>query len=325
MREYLFYHTVALAIGILTDLMVGDPHFLPHPVRAMGRLIRFLDERLYDPDKAKRRGVLLWVVTVLTVVTVTGAVLSAAYLLHPLAGMALEAVLSAYALAATSLCRESMKVAAALNNEDLSGARRALSMIVGRDTERLGREDIIRAAVETVSENTSDGVIAPLLCLTFGGPILGYFYKAVNTMDSMLGYRNERYEYFGRMAARADDAVNYLPARVSAILMILAACLCGPVTGSFSGKGAYVIWKRDRRNHLSPNSAQTESVCAGALGIRLGGTHLYHGITVQKPTIGDEKRAPVIRDIGRANILMYGTEFLCAGILFAIFAAILLR
>ncbi len=360
MREYLIFHTAALGIGILLDLLIGDPHALPHPVRAIGRLISFLEERLYDPGKgmaesrkgidesrkgmdeyrkgmdgsrktmndprkAKVRGTILWVTVVATVMLVTGLLLSAAYLLSPYAGVAAEAICSAYALAARSLCKESMKVAAALKAGDLPGARRALSMIVGRDTYSLPEDEVIKAAVETVAENTSDGVIAPFLYLALGGPIAGFFYKAVNTMDSMLGYRNERYEFFGRTAARADDVMNYLPARSSAVLMILASYVTGFFCGSVSGKNALRIWQRDRRGHLSPNSAQTESVCAGALGLRLGGTHAYQGVMVEKPVIGDERRSPEIRDIKRANGLMFGTELLCAGIVFAILILLMTR
>ncbi len=326
MKGYLIFHMIALGCGILLDLLVGDPHFLPHPVRWMGRLILFLEKKLYpaDPDRAEKRGTLLWILTVLSVGVVTGMILAVAYFLHPCAGVVTEAVMSAYALAATSLYRESMKVSKALGSEDLKEARYALSMIVGRDTEDLDRHEIMKAAVETVSENTSDGVIAPLVCLALGGPVLGYIYKAVNTMDSMLGYRNERYERFGRTAARADDVMNHIPARLSALLMILASLICGIFSKKYSGKDSLRIWLRDRRNHLSPNSAQTESVCAGALGLKLGGTHSYHGIPVEKPVIGDEKRAPETKDIGRANVLMYGTELLCVMILYGIFGGILI-
>ncbi len=167
--------------------------------------------------------------------------------------------------------------------------------------------------METVAENTSDGVTAPLLFTALGGPVLGFVYKAVNTMDSMLGYRNERYEHFGRTAARMDDRFNYLPARISALLMILAAFLAGLFSDSFDGKRAFRIWRRDRRCHLSPNSAQTESACAGALGLRLGGTHLYGGRPVEKPAIGDRVREVAEADVARANVLMAVTELLLAG------------
>lgn len=181
-------------------------------------------------------------------------------------------------------------------------------MIVGRDTDKLDEEGIAKAAIETVAENTSDGVIAPMLYLALGGPVLGFFYKAVNTMDSMVGYKNETYLYFGRAAAKLDDIVNFIPARVSACLMIAAAFLSG---GGFSGKNAVYIYRRDRRNHASPNSAQTEAVCAGALGIRLAGDASYFGKTVKKPYIGDALRSVEYEDMKRANRLLYGTAWIC--------------
>jgi adenosylcobinamide-phosphate synthase len=181
-------------------------------------------------------------------------------------------------------------------------------MIVGRDTERLDEEGIAKAAVETVAENTSDGVIAPLLFLFIGGPTLGIIYKAVNTMDSMMGYKNERFIDFGRCAARLDDVFNFIPSRFSAILMIISAYLGG---SSFSGKKAYFIWKRDRRNHTSPNSAQCESAVAGALSIRLGGPSYYFGKLYEKPFIGDDIRPVKPGDIGLTNRLMFISELLC--------------
>jgi len=184
-------------------------------------------------------------------------------------------------------------------------------MIVGRDTAALDEAGIIRAAVETVAENCSDGVIAPMLYLAVGGPVLGFLYKAVNTMDSMLGYKNDRYLHFGRAAAKLDDAVNYIPSRIGAWLMIMAAFLPGR---EFDGKNALRIFIRDRFRHASPNSAQTESVCAGALGIRLGGDAVYFGKMVKKPYIGDARREEEEKDILRANRLLYRTAFLCEGI-----------
>ena len=187
-------------------------------------------------------------------------------------------------------------------------ARKAVSMIVGRDTESLDEEGVAKAAIETVAENTSDGVIAPMLYTALGGPILGFFYKAVNTMDSMVGYKNEKYLYFGRAAAKLDDAINFLPARISAYLMILAAFIGGK---NFNGKQAYKIYKRDNRNHASPNSAQTESVCAGALGVQLAGDASYFGKVVKKPYIGDHLRKVEYEDIKRVNHLMYLTAWIC--------------
>lgn len=193
-------------------------------------------------------------------------------------------------------------------------ARTAVSMIVGRDTAVLSEEGIIKAAVETVAENTSDGSIAPLCFLLLGGPVAGFAYKAVNTMDSMLGYKNEKYMYFGRAAARLDDVANFIPSRLAAWAMIAASRLCG-----LDAAGAYRIWKRDRFCHASPNSAQTESVCAGALGVALAGDAVYFGKTVKKSFIGDARRRVEAEDIVRANRLLY----VSAGIIWL--AGLLLR
>lgn len=208
-------------------------------------------------------------------------------------------------LAVKSLRTESMKVHAALSAGDTEGARRAVSMIVGRDTARLDRAGIARAAVETVAENTSDGVVAPMVFLAIGGAPLGFFYKAVNTMDSMLGYIEPPYRDFGFVPAKMDDVMNYLPARLSALLMLAAGTLLG-----MDAKNGWRIFRRDRYNHASPNSAQTESVCAGLLGLRLAGDAWYHGALHKKPYIGDPLREVEPEDIPRACRLLYGTAFL---------------
>ncbi len=333
MKEIMILHTISLALGIILDQMVGDPHSFPHPIRAIGNLILFLEKRMHginldtedrNPEREKRRGALLWLIVVLTTTIVVAVIVFFSYKIYIYLGVLLEAVLTCYILAARSLCRESMLVHKALKAGNIEEARRALSMIVGRDTEHLEEEEIIKAAVETVAENTSDGVIAPLLYTALGGPVLGMAYKAVNTMDSMLGYHNDRYENFGRFAAKADDFFNYLPSRISALLMILASFLASFFSAEYNGKKAYKIWIRDRYNHKSPNSAQTESVCAGALGLKLGGTHLYRGVPVEKPTIGDERRKPEIDDIKRANSLMFLTEALTFGLVIYVMALVLL-
>lgn len=321
MRELLIYHMIAFFAGFLLDMILGDPDRIPHPVRLIGRLISGLETGLRGKDyrKGMWEGVCLVVCVVFCTVTVTAVVLSAAYWLHPYAGVAVETVMTWQILAARCLKTESMKVCDRLRARDLEGARRAVSMIVGRDTDCLDEEGVIRAAVETVAENTSDGVIAPMLYTALGGPVCGFLYKAVNTMDSMVGYKNERYLYFGRAAARLDDLVNFVPARISAWLMIASAFVGGK---DFSGKGAFLIWKRDRRKHASPNSAQTESACAGALGVRLAGDAVYFGKVVKKPYIGDERRKIEVEDIRRAGRLLYLTawsgEMLCLLCLLAV-------
>ena len=298
------------------DRLVGDPHRLPHPVRLIGRMIEMLDLWLLgDVDNKKRNpaaefimGMIPGITVPLLTAVITGLISYASYRIHPFTGIIVEAVLTCYILAARSLRDESMKVYDALKTGDLKGARYAVSMIVGRDTETLDEAGVIRAAVETVAENTSDGVVAPLIYTFMGGPVLGFVYKAINTMDSMTGYHNERYEYFGKLPAVMDDAVNLIPARISGIIMIFTAFISGP---GFSGRDALRIFIRDRYKHKSPNSAQTEAACAGALLIRLGGDAVYFGKTVKKPYIGDDIRAVEAEDIKKACKLMYGTADIC--------------
>ena len=309
-------HFAAVLLGGLLDLLLGDPHRLPHPVRAMGALIAGLESPLRRLFPSTQRGELLAgaMLVLLVVLLSTGAavlLLLAAYLLSPLLAFLVEAVLCYYCLAARSLREESMAVFRALTGGTIEEARRAVSMIVGRDTDRLDADGVTRAAVETVAENASDGVIAPLLFLAVGGAPLGILYKAVNTMDSMVGYQNERYLYFGRCAARLDDVLNFLPARLAGVLL----CLAAPIA-SLRGQNAWRIFFRDRKNHKSPNSAHTEAAAAGALGVRLAGSNYYFGKIVDKPTIGDDLRPIVPEDIPRVNRLML-TAFLLSLLLFA--------
>lgn len=315
----MIYHMIATFAGFLLDLMFGDPYWLPHPIRLIGNGISFMEKRLTGnrteknatPKQEKIRGVLL-VVTVLTVtVFVTAAILSTAYRLHPYAGVLIESIMTYQILATKCLRTESMKVYRELKKGDLDASKKAVSMIVGRDTQCLDETGVAKAAIETVAENTSDGVIAPMIYTAIGGPVLGFFYKAVNTMDSMVGYKNDKYLYFGRAAAKLDDIVNFIPARISAVLMVIACFFCDR---DFDAKHAWYIYKRDRYKHASPNSAQTEAVCAGALGIRLAGNASYFGKIVEKPFIGDAKRPVEAEDIKRANRLLYATAFLCEAI-----------
>ena len=317
------YHIVAFAVGFILDMFLGDPYWLPHPIRAIGNLISWLEERLLgkkteelaqdrrDTEKELKNG--KWLVMFVLLITVIGTalLLACAYGIHVYAGVVVEAVMTYQILAAKCLKVESMKVYECLKKQDLEASRKAVSMIVGRDTSVLDETGVAKAAIETVAENTSDGVIAPMLYTALGGPVLGFFYKAVNTMDSMVGYKNQRYLYFGRAAAKLDDVVNYFPARISAYLMIGVSFVMGK---EFSGKQAYRIYKRDNRKHASPNSAQTESVCAGALGIQLAGNASYFGKIVEKPYIGDETRKVVYEDIRRINRLMYATACFCEGV-----------
>ncbi len=308
MKDILIFHTIALATAIILDLLIGDPHAMPHPIRAIGALISALDKRL-----RRDQGPLLWLIVIFATAIVTAALMITSYRLNRFVGLAVETVLTFYILAAGSLCRETMQVYKAL--PDLEAARLKLSMIVGRDTAGLDEEGIVRAAVETVAENASDGVIAPLLYTALAGPVLGMIYKAVNTMDSMIGYRNERYERFGRFAAKADDVANFIPSRLSALFMIAASLVLKLFCGEpYDHARAYSIWRRDRRNHTSPNSAQTESVCAGTLGVRLGGENHYGTVPVKKPYIGDSLRPVEAEDIKRAIRLMFATEAVCTAV-----------
>ncbi len=309
------YHLAAFFLGFIMDLLFGDPYWLPHPIRLIGNLIAQAEKLFYkdgkrDQKKEYRGGCM----TVLTVLLVTGLVtcilLFAAYRLHPLLGAGVEMIMTYQILAIKSLKDESMKVYDRLQHGTLEDARHAVSMIVGRDTQNLTEEGVVKAAVETVAENTSDGVIAPMLYTALGGPVLGFLYKAVNTMDSMIGYKNDRYLYFGRAAAKLDDVVNFVPARISACLMVAATTFLK----DGNPRRAWKIYRRDSRKHASPNSAQTESVCAGALGIQLAGDASYFGKIVKKPYIGDPVRQVETEDIKRTNRLMYITAFLCEGI-----------
>lgn len=312
--------TICLAAGIILDFMFGDPYWLPHPVRWIGGWVSWLEKRLRRYVPATKKGELfgggfLAAATVIVFTVLPGILLWAAFTLHDLAGIVLGSIMCYQMLAAKCLKIESMRVYKALKEGEREQARQAVAMIVGRDTKELVEEQIAMAAVETIAENTSDGVIAPLLFMAVGGPVLGFFYKAVNTMDSMIGYQNKTYQYFGRAAARLDDLCNYIPSRLSALLMTAASFLLGLFPDKafrFDGKNAWNIYKRDRRNHKSPNSAQTESVCAGALGVRLAGDAYYSGHLVKKPFIGDRKRAVVPEDIPRANRLLYMAAVLAA-------------
>lgn len=306
---------VALCVGYLLDRLLGDPHRLWHPVQGIGKLIEWIEKILWkifalseekDENKYKKSfaGFLL-VVIVLS--CVMGTTIGIYYLLHkycPQLKLVLSSLICYQMLAAKSLKDESMKVYDALSKdgtkeEQLMAGRNAVAMIVGRDTESLSVEGVVKATVETIAENTSDGVIAPLFYMALLGPLGGLLYKTVNTMDSMIAYRNTRYYYFGTAAAKLDDLLNYLPARISALVMIQACGVLG-----FDKENSKKIYKRDRYNHKSPNSAHTEAVCAGALRIQLAGPATYFGELHDKPTIGDKLREVELEDIKKANQLL---------------------
>ena len=307
----MIYHMIAFGLGFCLDLLLGDPYWLPHPIRVIGNFIGILEKRMNKKECSEkylvRAGIGMVALVLLTVLMVTALLLILAYRIHPVAGVILEMIMIYQILATKCLKVESMKVYEQLQKQNLPAARKAVSMIVGRDTEQLDETGVAKAAIETVAENASDGVIAPMIYLAAGGPVLGFAYKAVNTMDSMVGYKNEKNLYFGRFAAKLDDVVNFIPSRVAALLMIVASFLPGK---RFSGTGAWKIWRRDSRKHASPNSAQTEAACAGALGLQLAGDAWYFGKTVKKPTIGDALRPVKPEDIRCANVLLYRMAFL---------------
>ena len=298
---------IALTGGYILDLILGDPHWLPHPVRLIGWMISKGEacmRRLF-PNRPFLGGMFLAILVVLLSFAIPFLLLWLLRSWNRWVAVAVEAVFCYQILATKSLKVESMRVYKVLQKGDLSGARKALSWIVGRDTENLDERQVSRAAVETVAENTSDGVIAPLFYLVLGGAPLGFFYKAVNTLDSMIGYKNDKYLYFGRFAAKMDDVVNFIPAILSAWLMIAASFLL-----RLDGKNAIRIYRRDHKNHASPNSARAESVAAGALRIQLAGDAAYFGKLVHKPTIGDPLREIEMADIPRMNRLMVATSVL---------------
>ena len=302
-------HLLALLIGFCLDLLLGDPHWAPHPVRAIGALISGLEKvlrRLFPKSPAGQLagGTVLVVLTLLIPTGLAVLLLWACKLVSPWLALGVESLLSYQLLATKSLAAESRKVYDALKTGDLDQARQAVSMIVGRDTASLDEAGVTRAAVETVAENASDGVIAPLIFLAIGGAPLGMFYKAANTMDSMVGYKNDQYLYFGRAAAKFDDILNFIPARIAGVLMCLGATAAG-----YDGKNAWRVFRRDRKNHKSPNSAHTEAACAGALQLRLAGPNYYFGKLVEKPYIGDDQRPIEPLDILRSGRILYATAF----------------
>ena len=298
--------------GFILDVLFGEIPLLVHPVQVIGILINktehFLRTHFHESNqKLVWLGSLLAIIVILCSVLFPSVVLYIAWRLNKLLFYTLQAWMFYRMLAIKSLKKESMKVYDALKNEGLVAARKAVGMIVGRDTEALTETQVIKATVETIAESTSDGVVAPMFYMGIGGAVALYAYKAVNTMDSMIGYKNDRYLYFGRFAAKLDDILNYLPARLAALFMIAASFLL-----NYDYKNAIKIHKRDKHNHSSPNSAQTESVCAGALGIQLAGNAYYFGKLHEKPTIGDNINEITHDDIIKANRLMYMTSFVAA-------------
>lgn len=309
---------ICLGAGFIVDLIIGDPHSITHPVVIIGKEISLLEKLLRKvfpktPAGERMAGGLMWIIVVSLAWLVPSLILRACARVSPVLVYVVGTIMCWQILAAKSLKDEALKVQKALENEGLEAGRRAVSMIVGRDTARLDEKGVARAAVETVAENFSDGVMAPIIYMAVGGPALGFLYKAVNTMDSMTGYIDPPYTYFGFVPAKMDDLFNWIPARVSALVMLLAGRILG-----LDAKNGWRIFRRDRYNHASPNSAQTESVCAGLLGLQLAGDAWYGGVLHKKQFIGDPVREIETKDIERSCRLMYASA--AAGLIIALAA-----
>lgn len=305
-----------LFLAFVLDLIVGDPYWMYHPVRAIGAWIN-LEEKLIrrffkEESQLKAAGVALTLDTVLVTVLVTWGIIRLTYWIHPWLGFAWKVYVAYAALSLKSLRYEGLQVLKALKT-GLEAGRSRLRYIVGRDTQELSSQEVVKATVETVAENTTDGVIAPMFFLLLFGPIGAMAFKAVSTLDSMVGYKNEKYLNLGCFSAKSDDVLNFIPARLTGVLMVASAFVLG-----LDHKNSWKILKRDHGNHKSPNSAWSESAAAGALGIQLGGTHDYGGVSVEKPTIGEATRDAEEEDILNTIRMM----FVSAG-LFLIFVAFL--
>ncbi|HIJ95849.1 MAG TPA: cobalamin biosynthesis protein CobD [Desulfuromonadales bacterium] len=297
-----------ILLALLLDLVLGDPRWLPHPVIMIGRLITVLDQQLRRPWLNPRlAGVLLLLIVVGSAAGATWLLLKGMHQLLPLLGFIGSVIIAATCLAARSLHVESARVATALAAGDLPAARKYLSWIVGRDTDQLEEAEIWRAVVETVAENSADGIIAPIFWLTVGGPVAAMAFKAVSTLDSMVGYRNERYQQLGWASARMDDLLNFIPARLTALLIVVAAAVSG-----YSAANSLRIFLRDRHKHPSPNSAHPEAAAAGALRVQLGGAASYGGFVSHKQLLGDPEQVLDERAYHGMIQLMYISTFLMA-------------
>lgn len=292
-----------IVAAFLLDLLLGDPYHWPHPIKLIGNFIAWFQASFTQGKSEKekyRLGVVLWLVTVMGTGLVTYLLLRLTFWLHPWIGTVCSIYLAYTTLATKSLAQEGRKVYQKLKFDSVTNARKQVAMIVGRDTAELSEEEITKATVETIAENTSDGVVAPLMCLFIGGPVLAMMYKAVNTLDSMVGYVTPKYKEIGWFSAKMDDVWNFIPARLTWLFLLIAAKVLG-----LNSENALQVGRTDCRNHKSPNSGYPEAIVAGALGIQLGGTHQYHGIEIYKPTIGNALRPAQQEDIILTNRLLY--------------------
>ncbi|AGF55238.1 adenosylcobinamide-phosphate synthase [Clostridium saccharoperbutylacetonicum] len=298
---------IELTIGFLLDIIIGDPNNPFHPVRGIGYIAKKFEAlfRKILKKSLKTAGFLTWIFTILIVFAITFEIVSICKRINVYFGVIIEGILIYFCIASKGLVVEGYKVIKFLMKDDIDGARKQLSFIVGRDTGSLSREGIIKAVVETIAENMADGIIAPLFYAGIFGAPLAFAYKAVNTMDSMFGYKNDKYMEFGYFPAKLDDIFNYIPARVTGVLIIIAAGILG-----YDYKNSFKIYKRDRHNHTSPNSAHPEAAMAGALGVELGGANFYFGKLVEKPTIGDKIKEIEIRDVDKTARVLYLSSFI---------------
>lgn len=300
--------TLVMVIAYILDLIIGDPYSFPHPVRFIGNLIRKVETCIRKvaktPKQLKIGGFVLWIITVGVTFIVTQLVLSM-FVFSKIGYILLASIILYTTLATKCLADEAKKIYDVLKTGNIEKSRIQLSYIVGRDTSSLDEQEIVRATVETVAENTVDGIIAPMMYGFIGGPALAMVYKAINTLDSTVGYKNEKYKDIGFASAKIDDIANFIPARITPIFMMIASLVLG-----FNATESLKIAIRDRKNHKSPNCAYPEGSVAGALGIQLGGTNVYFGEVVYKPTIGDKERELEIEDIIRTNKIMYATSFI---------------
>lgn len=317
-----------LPTAFCLDLIFGDPEKFPHPVRLMGKFIifceTFIRSRLPKTSQWEKRGGLILAVVVMGVSFLAPlAIILTAYKINGALGILVHIILCYWLIAVKSMNKEASSVFDELKKDDLDAARQKLSRIVGRDTKNLDEKGIIKATVESVSENTCDGVVAPLFFMAIGGAPLGFLYKAVNTLDSMVGYKNEKYKDFGYFSAKIDDVLNFIPARITGLFYIFAAYCLG-----YNGKGARKIFFRDRLKHASPNSAHGEAAAAGALNIALGGASYYGGVLVEKPVIGDDIKTPEPDDINKSIQMLYLASiwaliFFCAARFIVLFIEVL--
>lgn len=314
---YSFTNILIMILGYIMDLVFGDPYWFSHPVRFIGKLIskteKFIRKHAKSEESLKYWGILMWLVPVVTTAIVTALIVKIANF-NKYVEIFVSAFIVYTTLSTKCLKDEATKIYNVLETGDIKKSRVQLSYIVGRDTTNLSQSEIIRATVETVAENTVDGTISPMFYGFLFGPVGAMTYKAINTLDSMVGYKNDKYLNLGCVSAKLDDVANFIPARLTAIFMPLGAFLCG-----MNGANSFKIAIRDRKNHKSPNCAFAEGAAAGAIGVQLGGTNIYFGKEVYKPTIGDKKRELENYDIVRMNKLMYATTANALLILSALF------